>query len=132
MSDSPIRRIIWNPCFTVYESVFRGDATRHSLRRNVTLAGVQYPRSSSSSRERRVGLSSKRSSRKIYLETVMIIMRIVLRRERIVPRPGKFFSVTRTILRDSRKTSHGNFSRRSTEHERENCIGSSAIKRASM
>lgn len=45
---------------------------RHSLRRNVTLASVQYPRSSSSSRASG-SLSLNRASRKIYLETVTII-----------------------------------------------------------
>lgn len=59
-----------------YDDATRRDTTqcdaRHSLRRNVTLASIQYPRSSSSLRTSD-SLSLNRASRKIYLETVMII-----------------------------------------------------------
>lgn len=77
----------------------RRDATRHSLRRNVTLASVQYPRSSSSSRAQS-GLSLNRASRKIYLETVTIIRAVAdacsSRRMRIVLcREDRFATVSR-------------------------------------
>lgn len=103
------------------------DATGHGLRRNVTLASVQYPRSSSSSRAPS-SLSLNRVSRKIHLETVTIIRAVAdaVRRDgyesfcvgKIVSRPfhgrsarpNKFFKNSTDATRG--KPSLRNFSRR--------------------